>query len=191
MKTGTARYAKHYEIAAYGESAMRWGYNYWWSKAFLIGFNAETFKNLGRTTEADVISGWGMASSIHDVLNSRLRADNRCRSGADVPTLSLFGFADTPWARLGYGRQWLTQKLTGFKKKYVIRFIEFSMDSHRSDSFKIDPLAFGRCCWWTLSEFPSFLNRHPQFMSVMEATQWSITPTHQTVLTPPTHNPGT
>ena len=85
MKTGTARYAKHYEIAAYGESAMRWGYNYWWSKAFLIGFNADTFKNSGRTTEADVISGWGMTCSIHDVLNARTRADNRCRSGADVP----------------------------------------------------------------------------------------------------------
>ena len=39
MKTGTARYAKHYEIAAYGESAVRWGYNHWWSKAFLLGHN--------------------------------------------------------------------------------------------------------------------------------------------------------
>jgi hypothetical protein len=35
MKTGTARYAKHYEIAAYGESAVRWGYNRWWGKTFL------------------------------------------------------------------------------------------------------------------------------------------------------------
>ena len=40
MKTGTARYAKHYEIAAYGESAVRWGYNHWWSKTFLLGFSA-------------------------------------------------------------------------------------------------------------------------------------------------------
>ncbi len=86
MKTGTARYAKHYEIAAYGESAVRCGYNHWWSKAFLIGFSANTFNNLGRTTESDVISGWGMASSIHDVINSKTRTDNRCRSGADVPT---------------------------------------------------------------------------------------------------------
>ena len=168
MKTGTARYAKHYEIAAYGESAVRWGYNHWWSKTFLLGFSGNTFKNLGRTTEADVISGWGLASAIFDALNLKARADNRCRSGADVPTLERFGFVDTPWARLGYGKKWLTQKLTGFKKKYVIKFIEVSMDTDRSDSFKIDPLSFGRCCWWTLSEFPSLLNRHPQFMSFME-----------------------
>jgi hypothetical protein len=78
MKTGTARYAKHYEIAAYGESAVRWGYNHWWSKTFLLGFSTDTFKNLGRTTEADVISGWGVASAIHDVINAKtkVRSDN-------------------------------------------------------------------------------------------------------------------
>ena len=60
MKTGTARYAKHYEIAAYGESAVRWGYNHWWSKTFLLGFSANTFNNLGRTTKADIACGWGL-----------------------------------------------------------------------------------------------------------------------------------
>jgi len=28
MKTGTTRYAEHYEVAAYGQSVLRWVYNY-------------------------------------------------------------------------------------------------------------------------------------------------------------------
>ena len=155
MKTGTSRYAEHYEVAAYCESAVRWGYNYWWSKTFSLGFSTNTLTNLGRTAESDVISGWGMATGISDLLNARSRPDQRCRSGQDVPTLEMFGFADTPWARLCYGKQWLTQKLTGFKKKYVVEFIRVLMDTHRSDSFKIDPLSYGSPFWWTLSELPS------------------------------------
>ena len=85
MKTGTARYAKHYEIAAYGESAVRWGYNHWWGKACPLGFSVDTANSPGRTTESDVTSGWGVVNAIHDVLNSDARADNRCWSGQDVP----------------------------------------------------------------------------------------------------------
>jgi hypothetical protein len=160
MKTGTARYAKHYEIAAYGESAVRWGYNHWWGRTFLLGFSADTFKNLGRTTESDVISGWGMASGIFDALNLKARVDNRCRSGAGGPTLEIFGFADTPWARLCYGKKWLTKKLTGFNKEVRYQVHQSPDGRHRSDSFKIDPLSYGCFCWWTLSESPSLLNRH-------------------------------
>jgi hypothetical protein len=57
MQTGTAGYAQHYEIAAYGGSRVRQGYSHWWRNTFLLGFSADTFKNLGRTTRADVISG--------------------------------------------------------------------------------------------------------------------------------------
>jgi len=155
MKTGTQRYAENYEVAAYGESVVRWGYNHWWSKAFSLGFSGDTLKNLGRTADWAVISGWGVALGIFDVLNARSRADQRCRSGQDVPTVEMFSFADTPWARLCYGKKWLTQKLTGFKKKYVIKSIRKLMDTHRSDSFKIDPLLLGGPSWWTLSELPA------------------------------------
>ena len=104
MKTGTSRYAGHYEVAAYGESAVRWGYNHWWNTAFLLGFGADTFKNRGRTTESHVISGWGAATGIYDQKFCKTRTDQRYRSGQDVPTLEMFGFADTPWARLRYGK---------------------------------------------------------------------------------------
>ena len=36
MKTGTARYAQHYEIATYGESRVREGYAHW-SGTFALG----------------------------------------------------------------------------------------------------------------------------------------------------------
>jgi hypothetical protein len=71
MKTGTARYAKHYEIAAYGESAVRWGYNHWWSKTFLLGFSAHTFINLGRTTKADIACGWGLTEGARSDIRYR------------------------------------------------------------------------------------------------------------------------
>ena len=71
MKTGTARYAKHYEIAAYGESAVRWGYNHWWSKTFLLGFSADTFNNLGRTTKADIACGWGLTEGARSDIRYR------------------------------------------------------------------------------------------------------------------------
>jgi hypothetical protein len=71
MKTGTARYAKHYEIAAYGESAVRWGYNHWWSKTFLLGFSANTFNNLGRTTKADIACGWGLTEGARSDIRYR------------------------------------------------------------------------------------------------------------------------
>jgi len=155
MKTGTQRHAEHYEVVAYGQSAVRWGYNHWWSDTFLLGLNADIFKNPGRTAESDVLSVWGMATGLFDLSNPASRPDQRRRSGQDVPTLEMFGSADTPWARLCYGKQWLTQKLTGFKKKYVVEFIRELMDTHRSDSFKIDPLSFGGPAWWTLSELSS------------------------------------
>ena len=71
MKTGTARYAKHYEIAAYGESAVRWGYNHWWGKTFLLGFSANTFNNLGRTTKADIACGWGLTEGARSDIRYR------------------------------------------------------------------------------------------------------------------------
>ena len=166
MRTGTARYAEHYEVAAYGETMVRWGYNHWWSNTFLLGFSAETFKNLGRTTEADIRSGWGTARGIFDLLNAGPRSDQRCRSGRDVPTLEMFGFASTPWARLCYGKKWLTQKLTGFKKEYVIKSIRKLMDTHRSDFFKIDPLSFGGPSWWTLSEIPALCDLKSVFFQL-------------------------
>ena len=166
MRTGTARYAEHYEVAAYGETMVRWGYNHWWSNTFLLGFIAETFKNLGRTTEADILSGWGTARGIFDLLNAGSSPDQRCRSGRDVPTLEMFGFASTPWARLCYGKKWLTQKLTGFKKKYVVKSIRKLMDTHRSDFFKIDPLSFGGPSWWTLSEIPALCDLKSVFFQL-------------------------
>ena len=156
MKTSAKRDAEHYEIAAYGRSAVLWGYNPFKSNAILILDPSDfVFVNLGRTTESDILFGWGMARGIFDVLNAGPRSDQRCRSGRDVPILEMFGFASTPWARLCYGKKWPTQKLTGFKKKNVIKSIRKLMDTHRSDSFKIDPLSFGGPSWWTLSEFPS------------------------------------
>ncbi len=71
MKTGTARYAKHYEIAAYGESAVRCGYNHWWGKTFLLGFSADTFNNLGRTTKADIACGWGLTEGARSDIRYR------------------------------------------------------------------------------------------------------------------------
>ena len=71
MKTGTVRYAKHYEIAAYGESAVRWGYNHWWSKTFLLGFSADTFNNLGITTKADIACGWGLTEGARSDIRYR------------------------------------------------------------------------------------------------------------------------
>ncbi len=70
MKTGTARYAKHYEIAAYGESAIRWGYNYWWSKAFALGFGSDLSK-CARTTEADIACGWGLTEGSRSDIRYR------------------------------------------------------------------------------------------------------------------------
>ncbi len=70
MKTGTARYAKHYEIAAYGESAIRWGYNYWWSKAFALGFGSD-LSNCARTTKADIACGWGLTEGARSDIRYR------------------------------------------------------------------------------------------------------------------------
>jgi len=70
MKTGTARYAKHYEIAAYGESAIRWGYNYWWSKAFALGFGSD-LSNCARTTKADIACGWGLTEGSRSDIRYR------------------------------------------------------------------------------------------------------------------------
>ena len=156
MRAGTTRYPEHYEIAAYGPSAVRWGYNHFKSNVlFSFDSSAESVEHFGRTTESDILFGWGMARGIFDALNERSRADQRCRSGRDVPTLEMFGFASTPWGRLCYEKKWLTQKLTGFKKNHVIKSIRKLMDTHRSDSFKIDPLSLGGPSWWTLSELPS------------------------------------
>ena len=178
MRAGTTRHPEHYEIAAYGRSAVLWGYNPFKSNAILILDPSDfALVNLGRTTESDILSGWGTARGIFDVLNERSRADQRCRSGRDVPILEMFGFASTPWARLCYGKKWLTQKLTGFKKKYVIKSIRRLMDTHRSDFFKIDPLSFGGPSWWTLSEFPPLFNRNPLFKPVMETNHEKNIPT--------------
>ncbi len=70
MKTGTARYAKHYEIAAYGESAVRWGYNHWWSKAFALGFGSD-LSNCARTTKADIACGWGLTEGSRSDIRYR------------------------------------------------------------------------------------------------------------------------
>jgi len=146
---------QHYEIAAYGRSAVRWGYNPLKGNVILLLAPSDfAFKNLGRTTESDIISGWGTVSDMFDLLNAKSRLDQRCRSSQDVPTFAMFGFASTSWARFCYGKQWLTRKLTGFKKNYVIKSIRKLMDAHQSDSFKIDPLSLGGPSWWTLSEFP-------------------------------------
>ena len=73
MKTGTARYAQHYEIAAYGESAMRWGYNYWWAKTFSVAVGSDHSK-CARTTEADIACGWGLTEgSRSDIRISPLK----------------------------------------------------------------------------------------------------------------------
>lgn len=40
-----------------------------------------------RTTASDVISGWRMSDSLHEVLNRKKRTDSRYRSGQDVPNL--------------------------------------------------------------------------------------------------------
>ena len=53
---------------------------------------------------------------------------------------------------------------------FIVRVLN---DTHRSDSFKYDPLPFGRCSWWTLSESHPLPNRHPQFMSVKENSSGS------------------
>jgi hypothetical protein len=78
---------QHYEIAAYGRSAVRWGHNPFKSNVILLLAPSDfASKNLGRTTESDIISGWGTASGIFDFLNAKSRPDQRCRSGQDVPT---------------------------------------------------------------------------------------------------------
>ena len=156
MRVNMVRTVENFKIAAYGESAVLWGYNHFKSNAlFSFSLTANIWAHRGRITQVHVICGWGVARTIFDVVNARSRADQRCRSGQDVPTLEMFGRVSTPWARLCYGKQWLTRKLTGFKKKYVIKSIRKLMDTHRSDSFKIDPLSYGGPAWWTLSELPS------------------------------------
>ena len=70
MKTGTARYAKHYEIAAYGESVVRWGYNYWWAKTFSVAVGSDLSK-CARTTEADIACGWGLTEGSRSDIRYR------------------------------------------------------------------------------------------------------------------------
>jgi len=158
MRTGTNRYAEHYEVAAYGESVVRWGYNHWWSKVFSLGFGARTLKNLGRITEYHVTSGWGMATGIFDVLNAKARPDQRCRPVQDTPSLEMFGFVSTPWVRIRYKKKRLTQKFTSFKKKYVALFVRKLTDIRRSDSSKIDPLFLGGPSRRASSELPTLCN---------------------------------
>jgi len=43
--------------------------------------------SFARTTHWEVICGWGMADSLHDVRNRKKRTDSRYRSGQDVPNL--------------------------------------------------------------------------------------------------------
>jgi len=85
MRTGTARDAEHYEIAAYGQTAVGWGYNHWWSKVFLLVSGAKGFTEPGSTTNFDTIAGWGVSDSICAQKFRKDRADNSFRSGPDAP----------------------------------------------------------------------------------------------------------
>jgi len=101
-------------------------------------------RNLCRTSPLHLRTGWGGNSVAQCKENNLCRPDSLTRSGVDVPTIR--------------------------QNIFIVRVLN---DTHRSDSFKYDPLSFGRCSWWTLSESPSLLNRHPQFMSVKENSSGS------------------
>jgi len=63
MKTGTARYAKHYEIAAFGGSRVRQGYTHWWCNTFVLSPPTGSC-NVGKTSKAEIVYGWEFTEGV-------------------------------------------------------------------------------------------------------------------------------
>ena len=75
----------HLTFLGFSQVVSGWTHFHNWTRPAL-GSGPNRF---ARTTLWDVICGWGMADTIHDVLNRKKRTDHRYRSGSDAPDLGV------------------------------------------------------------------------------------------------------
>jgi len=97
-----------------------------WAGRYIDGHSVSpnnACRKLGRTSPLHLKTGWGGNSIAQSKEHDLKKPDSLARSGADVPTM-----------------------------RENVNVVRVLMDTHRSDSFKIDPLSFGAYPWWTASE---------------------------------------
>mgnify|MGYP001166714597 FL=1 len=73
----------HLACLGFSQVLSGWSHIHNWA----VSSHSSRLSGSARITVSDVISGWGMSDTLHDVLNRKRRTDHRYRSGQDVPAL--------------------------------------------------------------------------------------------------------